>query len=79
MKNYFIFITLIILLFLPVILYSKIIIDYEEIKTEFESEIKIKNQKIEELEKEIRILKTDIDIFWYGFESDIEELKNENQ
>ena len=59
---------LFVVFFLPIILYTKLIVDFEELENEVATERVIKDKKIEELEKEIRILKTDIDIIYYGFE-----------
>ena len=70
MKKDFALFILIAMLFVPIILYTKIIIDYEEMENEFVAEREMKNQKIEELEKRIRILETDVYIIQYGFESE---------
>ena len=70
MKNLFVFITFIILLFLPVVLYTKLIYDFEELENEVAVEKVIKDKKIKELEKEIRILKTDMNVIYYGFENE---------
>lgn len=72
LEGYATFCLVIILLFLPVILYTKLIVDYEELENRIETVNFEKNKKIEELEKEIRILKTDIYIIQYGFESEEE-------
>ena len=48
----------------------KISIDVEDLKYELNCERILKDKKIEELEKEIRILKTDIDVIYYGFENE---------
>ena len=61
---------LFVVFFLPIILYTKLIVDFEELENEFAAERVIKDKKIEELEKEIRILKTDIDVIYYGFENE---------
>ena len=68
MKNTFIFALFIILLFLPIMLYTKLIIDFEEFENQVAVERYENKKKIDELEKEIRILKTDINIIQYGFE-----------
>lgn len=68
MKKDFALFILIAMLFAPIVLYTKIIVDYEEMKNEFVSEREIKNKKIEELEKEIRIMKQDIFVLQYGYE-----------
>ena len=44
--------------------------DVEDLQQEFICERIAKDKKIEELEKEIRILKTDINIIQYGYESE---------
>ena len=61
---------LFVVFFLPIILYTKLIVDFEELENEFAAERVIKDKKIEELEKEIRILKTDIDVIYSGFENE---------
>lgn len=61
---------LFVVFFLPIILYTKLIVDFEELENEFAAERVIKDKKIEQLEKEIRILKTDINIIQYGFNED---------
>lgn len=61
---------LFVVFFLPIILYTKLIVDFEELENEFTAERVIKDKKIEELEKEIRILKTDVNILQYGFEKE---------
>lgn len=61
---------LFVVFFLPIILYTKLIVDFEELENEFAAERVIKDKKIEELEKEIRILKTDVDVIYYGFENE---------
>jgi len=43
-------------------------IDVENLKYEFNCERIVKDKKIEELEKEIRIMKQDIFILQYGYE-----------
>lgn len=67
------FLLLFIVFFLPIILYTKLIVDFEELENEFAAERVIKDKKIEELEKEIRILKTDVNIIYYGFENEEEK------
>ncbi len=64
---------LFVVFFLPIILYTKLIVDFEELENEFAAERVIKDKKIEELEKEIRILKTDVHVIQYGFESEEEK------
>lgn len=64
---------LFVVFFLPIILYTKLIVDFEELENEFAAERVIKDKRIEELEKEIRILKTDINVIYYGFENEEEK------
>lgn len=45
-------------------------IDVEDLKYELNCERILKDKKIEELEKEIRMLKTDVYVIQYGFESE---------
>lgn len=74
MKNMITFILIIVLLFMPVILYAYLIADYQELKENFENEKIVLELKNQELEKDIRILKTDIQILQYGFpEKSLEE------
>jgi hypothetical protein len=40
---------------------------YLELECNMIAEVKIKDRRIEELEKEIRLLKTDINIIQYGY------------
>ena len=61
---------LFVVFFFPIILYTKLIVGFEELENEVATERIINDKKIEELEKEIRILKTDIDVIYYGFESE---------
>ena len=70
LEGYATFCLIIILLFLPVILYTKLIVDYEELENRIETVNFEKNKRIEELEKRIRILETDVNIIQYGFESE---------
>lgn len=70
MKQLIAFTTFIILIFLPVVLYTKLICDFEDFQELSAVEKFEQNKKIEELEKEIRILKTDINIIQYGYESE---------
>lgn len=46
----------------------KLVTDRQEQNREFEARIQIQDKKIEELQKEIRILKTDVHVLQYGFE-----------
>ena len=71
-KEDFVLFILIAMLFLPIILYTKLICDFEDFEEQTAVERYEQNKKIEELEKEIRILKTDIDVIYYGFESEEE-------
>lgn len=68
MKKDFGLFILIAMLFLPIILYTKLICDFEDFQELTKLEKYEQNKKIEELEKEIRILKTDVDVIYYGFE-----------
>lgn len=69
MRNSF-YIGLLFMLLGSIALMIKFNLDVECVRNEFVAEREMKNQKIEELEKEIRILKTDINIIQYGFESE---------
>lgn len=70
MKNLIIFIIFMVLLFLPATLYIKLICDFEDFQELTKVEKYEQNKKIEELEKEIRMLKTDVNIIQYGFNED---------
>lgn len=48
-------------------------LDVEAVRNDLVREVAIRDKKIEELEKEIRILKTDTNIIKYGFESEEEK------
>ena len=72
MKQVFGFIVLL-LLFLPIILYARLIDNEEDFEERIAVEKYERNEKIEELEKRIRILETDVNILQYGFESEIEK------
>ena len=72
MKNSF-YIGLIFLLIGSICLGIKFNLDLEDFQTQVAIERSIQNKKIEELEKEIRILKTDINTIQYGFESEEEK------
>lgn len=61
------FLLLFIVFFLPIILYTKLICGFEDLENELTTERIMKDKKIEELEKEIRILKQDVQILQYGF------------
>ncbi len=68
LEGYVAFCLIFILLTLPIVLYTKLICDLEEFEGQVAVERYENKKKIEELEKEIRILKTDIDIMQYGYE-----------
>ena len=72
MKNVLGFI-LLLLVFLPIILYARLIDDEKAFEEKIEVERFEQNEKIEELEKEIRILRTDMDIIQYGYKSEEEK------
>lgn len=38
-----------------------------ELERRFDTEMEIREARIKELEKEIRLLKTDVDVIYYGF------------
>ena len=67
MKNTF-YVGVILLLLGLIFLMINFNFNITELKNEISYENIIRDKKIEELEKEIRILKTDIDIMQYGFE-----------
>ena len=73
MKSLIAFGVFVCLLFLPVVLYTKLVCDFEDFENQTAVERYEQNKKIEELEKEIRILKTDMNILQYGFESEEEK------
>lgn len=66
MKNTF-YIGLTLLLIGLVLLMVKFNLDVQDLQYELNSERIMKDKKIEELEKEIRILKQDVLILQYGF------------
>lgn len=66
MKNSF-YISLALLLMGLVLLMIKFNLDVQDLQYELNSERIMKDKKIEELEKEIRILKQDVQILQYGF------------
>ena len=76
MKELIAFLIFICLIILPTVLYVSVILDFERLEEQSAVERFNQNKKIEELEKEIRILKTDIQILNYGFE---EEENEENE
>ena len=69
MKNTF-YVGVILLLLGLIFLMINFNFNITELKNEISYENIIRDKKIEELEKEIRILKTDIDIMQYGFEEE---------
>ena len=69
MKNTF-YVGVILLLLGLIFLMINFNFNITELKNEISYENIIRDKKIEELEKEIRILKTDIDIIQYGFEEE---------
>lgn len=72
MKNNLILFLIIILLFVPFVLYLRLILDEEENRKLIEIE-RIQNEKhFEEMEKRIRVLEQDNYILRYGFETGIE-------
>lgn len=72
MKNLIISTTFIILFFLPVVLYTKLICDFEDFQELAKFEKYEQNKKIEEMEKRIRILEQDNYILKYGYENEKE-------
>ena len=72
MKNLIISTTFIILFFLPVVLYIKLICDFEDFQESAKFEKYEQNKKIEEMEKRIRILEQDNYILKYGYENEKE-------
>lgn len=73
MKNYFIFWLFIIFICLVILFGLQNSFETEEIKRQAQID-KIENEKkIEELEKEIRLLKQDIFILYNGYDYGIEE------
>ena len=72
MKNS-VYLGIICLLIGLILLMMKFNFDVLDLRNEVNFELIIRDKKVEELEKEIRILKTDIDVIYYGFES--EEVK----
>lgn len=69
MRNSF-YVGLLFILLGLIALMVKFNLDVESVRHELVCEVAIKDKKIEELEKEIRILKTDINIIQYGYESE---------
>ena len=69
MRNSF-YIGLIFLLLGSIVLMIKFNFDVSDLRNEIYYDNIVRDKKIEELEKEIRILKTDVDVIQYGFESE---------
>ena len=67
MKNS-VYLGIICLLIGLILLMMKFNFDVSDLRNEIYYENIVRDKKIEELEKEIRILKTDMDIIYYGFE-----------
>ena len=67
MKNS-IYLGIICLLIGLILLMMKFNFDVSDLRNEIYYENIVRDKKIEELEKETRILKTDMDIIYYGFE-----------
>ena len=72
MRNSF-YIGLIFLLLGSIVLMIKFNFDVSDLRNEIYYDSIVRDKKIEELEKEIRILKTDVDVIQYGFESEEEK------
>lgn len=72
MKNS-VYLGIIFLLIGLILLMMKFNFDVSDLRNEINYELIIRDKKIEELEKEIRILKTDVHIIQYGFESEEEK------
>lgn len=69
MRKLMIFLNMLILL-LTMMFALNMYLTVNEIGEELNAERKTNDRRIEELEKEIRVLKTDIDILQYGFEKE---------
>ena len=72
MKNTISYFLVILLLFLPVILYTKLICDFEDFQESAKFEKYEQNKKIEEMGKRSRILEQDNYILKYGYENEKE-------
>ena len=72
MKN-IVYLGIICLLIGLMLLMMKFNFDVSDLRNEVNYELIIRDKKVEELEKEIRILKTDVNILQYGFESEEEK------
>lgn len=70
MKNLITFTLIVALLFTPIILCSFLIAEQNEFEDEIKNSLLCREKKIEELEKEIRFLKTDIYIIQHGYEGE---------
>lgn len=68
MKNTVIFALIMMLFFMPVVLFTKLITYFEDCKKEWAIEKFEKDKKIEEMEKRIRLLEQDVYIINYGYE-----------
>lgn len=68
MKNKLFLVILFALFIIPIILYAKILVEYKELKDELRYESAMKKSKIEQLEKEVRLLEQDLYILENGFE-----------
>lgn len=53
-----------------ILLMMKFNFDVSDLRNEINYELIVRDKKVEELEKEIRILKTDVNVIYYGFESE---------
>ena len=69
MRNIF-YVGVLSLLACSLILMLKFNFDVLDLRNEVCYENVVRDKKIEELEKEIRILKTDVNVIQYGFESE---------
>lgn len=72
MKNS-VYLGIICLLIGLILLMMKFNFDVSDLRNEIYYENIVRDKKIEELEKEIRILKTDVNIIYYGFENEEEK------
>lgn len=72
MKNS-VYLGIICLLIGLILLMMKFNFDVLDLRNEVNYEFIIRDKKVEELEKEIRILKTDVHVIQYGFESEEEK------
>lgn len=72
MKNS-VYLGIICLLIGLILLMMKFNFDVSDLRNEINYELIVRDKKIEELEKEIRILKTDVNVIYYGFENEEEK------